>query len=120
LRLDRVELLRATGASQELLDDLESFHLITSRGGLFESSAVRIVALAESLARYGIDGRHLRLLRSAADRDLALVRQAVAPLRRVRNISGDAQDVTAGHEIATLLGQLHTTMITASLDDPER
>ncbi len=68
---------------------LEEFGLLQPRleGGerLYRDSDAEIAAVCGRLSRFGIDARHLRTFRTAADRQSALLEQLVAPALRSRN-----------------------------------
>ena len=67
-----------------------------------------IVRLASALREHGIDWRHLRSMRAAADRQLAIIEQSVAPLRTKSTTSAQAHAQSVATELSELCGQLHT------------
>jgi DNA-binding transcriptional MerR regulator len=77
------------GIGRDFARQLEEFGLLQPRleGGvrLYRESDGEIAAVCGRLARYGIDARHLRTFRTAADRQAALLEQLVAPALRSRN-----------------------------------
>jgi len=80
LRLSREELVNATGLRGEQLSELEQFGLISARpGGHYDDDALAIGKVVAEMARFGIEGRHLRAFRSAADREIGLFGQVVGP-----------------------------------------
>ena len=100
---DRAELCEATGITQAQLADLESFGLVVARvsAGTASYSAgdVDIVAAAAGFMARGIDARHLRTYRQAAEREIGLYEQRIMPMLRQRNPH-------ARVEATTLLGDL--------------
>lgn len=117
--LEFQDLAAATGTSQEFIDEMVAAGLIrageqrnvgfAARTNLdHEKEIVRIAAL---LREHGIDWRHLRSMRAAADRQLAIIEQSVAPLRSKGTTSAQAQAETVAGEIAELCSQLHTSWI---------
>ena len=71
-RLTRSQLLAATGLDEALLDALEAYGLVvTRRGGGYGADALGIARTAGQLAGFGIEPRHLRAFRTAADREAA-------------------------------------------------
>ncbi|MFM6852250.1 MAG: MerR family transcriptional regulator, partial [Terrabacter sp.] len=60
--------------------------------------------------------RHLRAFKTAADREVGLVQQVVAPLARGRDAAarGRAEDATSA--IAALSVRLHATLVKVGLD----
>jgi DNA-binding transcriptional MerR regulator len=81
----REELERATGASPELLAELEEFSLVAEREGRFRPEDEQIVAAAVGLNRYGVGARALRAIHSAIQREAGLLEQLLAPSLRSRN-----------------------------------
>jgi DNA-binding transcriptional MerR regulator len=118
LRLSRNELLKIADISGDLLDQLEQFGLITPlRGtGHYDTDALVIAQTARELADFGFEPRHLRAFKTAADREVGLVQQVVAPLARGRDAAarGRAEDATS--EIAALSVRLHATLVKVGLD----
>jgi len=83
------ELGRRSGVSSQLLKELEDYGLLApvGTGGdkRYPESDVDVAAVCAQLARFGIDGRHLRTFRTATDREAALLEQLIAPALRSRN-----------------------------------
>jgi hypothetical protein len=67
------------------------------------------------MRRFGLEPRHLRAFRSAADREVGLIEQVVAPLARQRNpeARGRAEEVV--RELAALSVKLHAALVKAGL-----
>ncbi len=81
LRLTETELQGAAGLSTELLASLRSFGLLRpDAGGHFDEHALAVARAAAALASYGVEARHLRPFRTAAEREVGLMAQIVAPL----------------------------------------
>lgn len=118
LRLSRRELLKVADISEELLSQLEQYGLISARTGTahFDSDALVVAKTARELADFGFEPRHLRAFKTAADREVGLVQQVVAPLARGRDAAarGRAEDATS--EIAALSVRLHATLVKIGLD----
>ena len=118
LRLSRRELLKVADISEELLEQLEQFGLVTARTGTghFDSDALVVAQTARELAAFGFEPRHLRAFKTSADREVGLVQQVVAPLARGRDAAarGRADDATS--EIAALSVRLHATLVKVGLD----
>lgn len=111
VRLSRDELLRSAGIDGDTLDELESFGLLAPKGRRYDAEALRIARAAGELARFGIQPRHLRVIRAAADRQVALIEQAIAPLLRRRKPGAAAQADESARELAGLLLDLHTALL---------
>jgi DNA-binding transcriptional MerR regulator len=118
LRLSREELVAAAPVEPELLDALESYGLIAPAPGTgsYDSEAVTIARAAVELARFGIEPRHLRSFRMAAEREAGLVEQVVAPLRRQRGPEASGRAEEATREVAALCLRLHAALVKSTLD----
>lgn len=114
LRLTRRELSQTSGLHMDLLDALVTYNLLRSdREGHFSAAAVPIATAAADLAAYGVEPRHLRAFRTAADREIGLVEQVVAPLKgRADNTAARTRARFLRHCIA-----LHTALVRAGLED---
>ncbi|MEP9365160.1 MerR family transcriptional regulator [Nocardioides sp. CN2-186] len=117
LRLSRRELLKIAEVSDELLDQLEQYGLITPRPGTghYDTDALVIATTARELADYGFEPRHLRAFKTAADREVGLVDQVVAPHRNGRDAAAKARADETVSEIAALSIRLHATLVKSGL-----
>jgi DNA-binding transcriptional MerR regulator len=122
LRLTRGELLAAADADAGLLAALESYGLITPHRGtnVYDEQALLVLRAAGQLAGFGIEPRHLRAFRSAADREAGLVEQVAAPLRRQRGPEAAARAEEMTREVAALCVQLHAALVKAALFRDDR
>jgi DNA-binding transcriptional MerR regulator len=113
--ISRRELLESTGIDDQQLAELEAHGLVRRVGRLYSQDALDIASTAAMLASYGVEARHLRTVRTAAERDVSLIEQVVAPTLRQRSPrSRDTASQTAG-QIGVLLIRLHRAMIEAGL-----
>jgi DNA-binding transcriptional MerR regulator len=116
VRLSRRELVKIAEITEELLEQLEQFGLVgASRTGHFDTDALVIARTARELADFGFEPRHLRTFKTAADREVGLVEQVVAPLKRGRDAAATARAEDAVSEIAALSVRLHATLVKAGL-----
>ena len=98
LRMSRRELLNASGLSEAVLVELERQQLVFPRRGTswYGREALTICVVARKLQPYGMDSRHLRVIKQQAEREAGLVEQAIAPhLRRRGGAAEAAAEVTA-------------------------
>jgi DNA-binding transcriptional MerR regulator len=83
------DVVEETGAAPRLVQELEEFGVIRgeSRAGAryYDETEREIVRAVAELARYGVAGRNLRVFRTSADREAALLQQILAPALRSRN-----------------------------------
>ncbi len=95
LRLTADEVSRSSGLPADTLGALVTYGLLRPDAeGLFDASALPIAASAAALASYGIEARHLRPFRTAADREIGLADQVLAHTRgrhddRTENLRAD-------------------------------
>jgi DNA-binding transcriptional MerR regulator len=87
--IEEGEVLEETGASEQLLRELEDFGIVQPdrRDGTtrYNETDVEIVRAAGELARFGVAGRNLRVFRTSADRESALLEQLLGPALRSRS-----------------------------------
>ncbi|WP_141013340.1 transcriptional regulator FtsR [Nocardioides sambongensis] len=116
VRLSRKELLKIAEVDDGLLAELEAFGLVAgSATGHFDTDALAVVRTARDLAEFGLEPRHLRAFKAAADREVGLVDQMVAPIRRGHDGAARARADEAASEIAALSVRLHATLVKAGL-----
>ena len=117
VRLSRKELIKIAEVSEDLLDQLEQYGLIVPRTGTghYDTDALVIAKSARELADFGFEPRHLRAFKTAADREIGLVDQVVAPLKRGRDAAAKARAEEAVSEIAALSVRLHATLVKSGL-----
>ena len=71
--------------------ELEQFGLIAKRpGGHYDDDALAIGQVVAEMARFGLEGRHLRAFRTFADREIGIFGQVVGPMSRQRNPGGQS------------------------------
>lgn len=117
VRISRKELIKTAGISEELLDQLETYGLVRVRSGTrhYDSDAVLVAKTAGELASFGLEPRHLRAFRTAAEREVGLVEQVVSPIRRSREDGAEGRAKQAIDEIAALSVRLHATLVRSGL-----
>jgi len=117
LRLSRRELLKIAEVSDDLLTQLEQFGLVTPRTGTghYDTDALVIATTARELSEFGLEPRHLRAFKTAADREVGLVEQVVAPQKRGRDAAARGRAEETISEIAALSVRLHATLVKAGL-----
>ncbi|WP_081237183.1 transcriptional regulator FtsR [Streptomyces viridosporus] len=115
-RIGRAQLLAAAGIGERELAEWESYGLLTPvEDGVYDAEAVTVAELITELGRFGIEPRHLRVMKAAADREAGLVDQLVAPLRRHRNPQTRAHAEARTKELAGLTVKLHTALVQTAL-----
>jgi DNA-binding transcriptional MerR regulator len=116
LELTDVELRDAAGLDQPTFESLCTYGLLRpDSGGHYGDAALAIARAAGALAAYGIEPRHLRPFRAAADREIGLVQQVVSPIRGRGRPANDkaTRDPTA--QILVECIALHAALVKAGL-----
>ncbi|OKI06132.1 MerR family transcriptional regulator [Streptomyces sp. CB02923] len=115
-RIGRAELLAAAEVEEAELADWEAYGLIVpdAEGG-YDIEAVTVAKLVAELGRFGLEPRHLRAVKAAAEREANLVEQIVAPLRRHRNPQTRHHAEATARELATLSVRLHAALVQSAL-----
>jgi DNA-binding transcriptional MerR regulator len=111
--IDARQLCERSGATPTLLRELEDFGLLSprteGRDKRYGGADADVAAACVKLSTYGIDPRHLRAFRTAADREASLLEQLLAPALRSRNPErrqAALDDLRALSEVAQELGQV--------------
>ncbi len=115
LRLSREELLESANLSDAQLVELESFGLITIRGRYYDADALSVGRTVSAIAAFGIEPRHLRSFKSAADREIGLVEQVITPLLAQKSSDAKARAEEVANELAALSVKLHAALVRAGL-----
>ncbi len=113
------ELCAATGLTPDVVASLEGLGLVSAMsiaGGMFyDEEALTVGKLVVEFARYGIEPRHLRMYRNAADREVGLVEQVIAPLLRQRNPEARQRAVEAAADLARLGQSVRASLVRSEL-----
>jgi DNA-binding transcriptional MerR regulator len=113
--VSRRDLLDATGIDDAQLAELESHGLVRRAGRLYGQDALDVAVTVATLTSYGVQPRHLRTVRTAADHQISLIEQVVAPTLRQRSPHAREAAGRTAREIAALLLRLHRAMIESAL-----
>ncbi len=116
MRLSREEVLESTGASEELLAPVEEHGLLERRPGqhAYDGDDLVVVDAVVRLSALGVEPRHLRTVRTAAERESDLLGRAVPERRRREDKAAAAEQLG---ELAALLMRLHTVLLRHRLRD---
>ncbi|MFF9815804.1 MerR family transcriptional regulator [Streptomyces sp. NPDC014006] len=115
-RIGRSQLLAAAEIGERELEEWESYGLIAPLDeGVYDAETVTVATLIAQLGRFGIEPRHLRVMKAAADREAGLVEQVVAPLKRHRNPQTRVHAEERTKELADLAVKLHAALVQTAL-----
>jgi DNA-binding transcriptional MerR regulator len=119
LLLTADELCAMAGLARSQLDELITYGVVTSQSnrndGPFDEDAVEIASVCRHLLEAGLEARHLRGWRVAADREAGLLEQLIQPLLRQRNPEARAQAVARLSELEQVGGRLRAAMMRSAL-----
>lgn len=117
-RYTTAALAREAGVSEQLVADLvQAGVLRPSSSGHLDAWAKDVVQAAAALAEHGLEARHLRAFRSAADRQVDMVETVVAPWRGQSSPSARGRASTVAAEVGELCTRLHTALVRAGVAD---
>ena len=122
VRLSRQDLLERSGVDDELLTSLVRAGVITPvfkgpGATFFDEHSVVIAQCARALADYGVEPRHLRAFRSAADRQSDLIAQIAGPVVKAGKAGARDRADDLAREVAALAITLHTSLIKSAVRD---
>jgi DNA-binding transcriptional MerR regulator len=103
-RMTAAEVAQRGGVDAATLKELTAHGLVSE----MDSGAVDICRLVVRLQEYGIEPRHLRSFRVAADREVGLVQQALAP-RRGSPSTLEERELTS--QLLAVLLDLHVALV---------
>ncbi|KXK59053.1 MerR family transcriptional regulator [Micromonospora fluostatini] len=116
VRMGRVDLVTRSGIDESTLGELERLGIVVSDPpGWYDGDALIIARAVAGLAAYGIQPRHLRGYRTAADREVGLFAQLVAPLARQSDPAARARAAETARELVALSQQLHAALVRVGL-----
>ncbi|MCU1638917.1 MAG: MerR family transcriptional regulator [Microbacteriaceae bacterium] len=113
-RLQRDALIREAGATPQLLNDAVSSSLIVA-AEFYGDDVLAVLRSLVELQRSGIEPRHLRTFRAAAERELGLIENALMPVTRRNDASSRAKAVELAREIAGQLEIVRSSLIRSAL-----
>jgi bifunctional DNase/RNase/DNA-binding transcriptional MerR regulator len=113
--MTRRQLLDAAEISEAELTELEDYGLIRRTGRQYGGDALAVARALAALRQYGVQARHLRAVKAAADREANLVEQVVAPQLRQRGAGARDAAARTAWQIADLTLRLHVTLVESAL-----
>jgi DNA-binding transcriptional MerR regulator len=110
-----------TGADARLVSELEDFGIIRGEtrgpGGpkYYDETEREIIRAVTELSRYGVAGRNLRVFRTSAEREAALLQQILAPALRSRNPERRKEAIEALENLAAVASHLKHLLLVRDL-----
>jgi len=113
------EILDEAGVSESLIRELQEYSIVQPerRDGrmVYDETDLEIVRAAAELSRFGVAGRNLRVFRSSADREAALLQQIVGPALRSRSQARRKEAIENLESLAAVCGQLKHLLLVRDL-----
>jgi DNA-binding transcriptional MerR regulator len=113
------DVVEETGAEPRLVKELEDFGIVQGevRSGTryYDETEREIVRAVTELARYGVGGRNLRVFKTSADRESALLQQILAPSLRSRNPERRKEAIEALENLAAVASHLKHLLLVRDL-----
>lgn len=117
--LTKEELAQASGLEPAALDELARYGLLVGEqvGGdtYFDGEALVVARAAAGFMRFGIEARHLRMYKVAAEREAGFMEQVIMPLLKQRNPTARQQAAQNLGEMAHLGEQLRGALLRSAL-----
>jgi DNA-binding transcriptional MerR regulator len=113
------ELADAAGLQRAEVDDLLRFGLLQGRtvgaDTFYDGEALVVARTAAGFLRHGIEARHLRMYKMAAEREAGFYEQIVMPMLKQRNPDARRRAADTLGELAHLGDQLRNALLRTSL-----
>ena len=113
------ELASACGLETDDIKELERYGLVACRpvGGTdyYSDDALAAANLSAGFMKFGVEPRHLRMYKTAAEREAGFFEQVVMPMLKQRNPDARRQAVETLNELARLGQGLRGAMLRAAL-----
>lgn len=117
--MNRAELLGASKLDERQLTELESFGIVVSSGDpdepFYGAEALVCARQAATFLELGMEPRHLRAFKVAADREAGLYEQLTAPLLRQRNPAARAEATRIVDRLISAGAAIHSSLLMQSM-----
>ena len=113
------DVVEETGAEPRLVAELEDYGIVKGelRGTerYYDETEREIVRAVTELSRYGVAGRNLRVFKTSAERESALLQQILAPALRSRNPERRKEAIEALENLAAVASHLKHLLLVRDL-----
>jgi DNA-binding transcriptional MerR regulator len=118
VRIPRADLLERAGLDEDFLKELIRAGLVVpGTGGYFDDDAVAVAQTARAICDLGLEVRHLRAFKLAAEREASLVAAIAGPVAKGRDAGARGRAQELARELAALSVALHTRLVKTSVRD---
>ena len=117
LRMSARELAANADLTELQIHELVTFGILSPSSGTeyFDAQALAVAQTVSQLTGFGLEPRHLRVFKTAAEREVNLIDQLVTPIARQRGGQGRERAMQATAALETLALQLHGALVRAAL-----
>ena len=113
------DLRRQTGLDEKAIGELESYGLLPPAGpDGYGSEALRVATIAAAFFAYGVEARHLRMYKRAAEQEATFFSQVAMPMMNAKDSGAAARAADALTELARLGAGLRLSMLRVGLGPP--
>lgn len=114
-----LEDLLEDGAEPGMVEELRDYGVVSGRSEqgrlVFDDTEREIVRAVAELARFGVKARNLRVFRTSADREAALLQQILTPALRSRNPERRREGLDALEDLAAVTAHLKHLLLIRGL-----
>jgi DNA-binding transcriptional MerR regulator len=115
------ELAASSGLEVGGIQELERYGLLAGRAVAgqvyYDEEALVVARLASGFSRHGVEARHLRMYKTAAEREAGFYEQVILPLVKQRNPTARRQAVETLEDLSKLGEGLRAAFLRAALRD---
>ncbi|SNT08476.1 transcriptional regulator FtsR [Rhodococcoides kyotonense] len=116
VRVSKSDLLERAGIEDSFLTEMIRAGLITpGQAGFYDEASVVLARTAHAMLQFGLEVRHLRAFKLAADREAGLVAQIAGPVAKSRDAGARDRAEEMIRELAALSLTLHTCLVKAAV-----
>lgn len=117
--LTLAELASSSGLLPETVSELEAYGLLSGMviagTTYYDEDALTVARLSAAFRRFGLEARHLRAYKNAADMEAGMVLQLLTPLLKQRNPDSRQRALEALSELSRLGQEMHSALMRAAL-----
>jgi len=117
--LELEDLVEQTGVGPELIRELEEWRLLRPQEvegrKLYDETDREIIKSCAELARFGVAGRNLKVLRTSADREASLIEAVVRPALRSSNHARQREAIDNLETLAAACSSLTNLLLVRDL-----
>lgn len=117
VKMTAEEVCEATGLDPKALAEVEGFGLVAPQQGFYGADDFTVLQTVSAMLAFGIEPRHLRAFKAAADREIGLVQQVITPLAKSKTADGPQRAVEVAREISALSVALHAALVRSGIAD---